>query len=303
MKDRMSCIDFKKILITLLLFISVFYKGSALQFVSVPETNAYELIYYQYVIYTDADLEDTIIYSCIKKPDWLVFGTVDHKSAVIEGMPRYNYETGGDSVIISASDSDTTIYQKIFIWVNYFPIYPIIYSRPSPYVYIGYEYDDTLLFQVNEPEYLEMEVQEKPEWLTVEEIPSNFDVSKQYRFYGYSTEIEEGDSLFVFILFSLGSYTCWYQEYFHIRSENFIDQENSQNRLFAFPNPTIGEIYISGLKDEDIIICNLYSFYGNIIDIGLRGNTFNIEELIPGIYLLVIKLESGLSYQFKIIKR
>lgn len=88
-----------------------------------------------------------------------------------------------------------------------------------------------------------------------------------------------------------------------IEEDDFEDQgEYFSAQVTVYPNPTAGILEISGISQGDKIV-QLYDNAGVLcFDQTIEGNTFNISELTPGLYHLVIIVGKD-QYQLRVIKK
>ena len=81
-------------------------------------------------------------------------------------------------------------------------------------------------------------------------------------------------------------------------------EERPQSNWRVYPNPTTGKIFIDGAGEEQGSQCQLFDIYGRLINSQmLQGNTIDLIDCAPGVYVLKISKDNHIITTEKIIKR
>ena len=261
-------------------------------FTSTPITYVRELDDYQYWITVASPGDDTFSISYIKKPEWLNIYDNNDNSAELYGVPiEGNYPTYTDSVVISASSGDTTIYQKFAIYVDYVVTVPEITERPDTVVYSGTENYDTLVVWSFKPEYLEFVIVEKPDWIDITKFQESLDT--YFIFYCNPPDSLINKSDWIDIEFSYGSSgDSFTQKIFVLSPSSLPNQEMDTHKLTIYPNPARKVIYLRDYQDR-ILSHSIISSTGQQMKIQRDNNVLYIGELPPGMYFLSVTLDNN----------
>jgi hypothetical protein len=97
---------------------------------------------------------------------------------------------------------------------------------------------------------------------------------------------------------SFGNNTNTRESYITVTAPTGVN-DNEINRIKFYPNPVTDIINIDYEKDLTI---KLFDLYGHLLLTGRNNKTLDLSGIKPGLYILEIKTEEGLSRQ-KLIKR
>jgi len=132
---------------------------------TVPDLVAYENQQYIYLLKAkDDDVEDTLTFSSVKKPDWLLF---DPSNQVLSGMPDF-FDIGTDSVVLEVFDGTASVYLRYVLEVMITNNIPNITSSPDTEVDEDIEYSYTVTYTDDDPgDFVTLSGLIIPPWLTL----------------------------------------------------------------------------------------------------------------------------------------
>ena len=78
----------------------------------------------------------------------------------------------------------------------------------------------------------------------------------------------------------------------NVTATNINEQQLNSATNILFPNPATNKIY----SKINIRSATIYSINGNAVPIKFDQNTIDIENLIPGIYLVAITTQDGVVF-------
>jgi len=148
-------------------------------FITTPDTDATQGVEYRYDFDASDPDADSLVFTFLQKPDWLIFDPV---SKTLIGIPA-QADTGDQEVIINVYDGLNNVEQSFTIQVANVNDPPVITSDPVLEVNKNEAYNYTLEFNDPDNDPLTVEISQKPDWMQFEEsiltltgIPDNGDV-------------------------------------------------------------------------------------------------------------------------------
>jgi len=283
------------VLLTILLISTTLYSNTPPKINTLPVTLTRELDYYNYLISAVDNEQDSLIFKCLKKPTWLNFDIIDKKTASLSGMPKENYSTNGDSIIISVSDGELVDTQKFVLFVDYVAIVPWFVSKPDTIAYGGQQYQYLVDIYAVQPNYVTIDCIEKPDWLNFKDNSNG-----KAELIGTPSLADTANIYDVKIKFSYAS-SIGFQEFkIKVSKSTGVFIIEKKSKILIYPNPTQSFCMIEGCIGS--IDITLFDETGTTLRHLKSVNRIDLSDYSTGLYIIKIDSNND-SNIYRVIKK